>query len=204
VTAFLRPEARTAAVIIATVGIVLLAAGCGGSPGGHVAQLASTSTQSVASSNGSAASPQNGWLAFSDCMRSHGVSRFPDPGSNGELPKVSLSQLGVSSSQFQAAQSACQRFRPTGGSRTQEADCLMLGNCPAAEVEQIRTAELRYARCMRSHGVPNWPDPTPNSQGMPVFNVTEAGIGRQFIHSSLFRALNGECQRLTGAPVPRE
>ena len=138
-------------------------------------------------------------------MRSHGVSKFPDPASTGELPKVSLPQLGVSGSRFHAAQSACQGLRPTGGgSLTQEADCLMLGNCPAAEVEQIRTAELRYARCMRSHGVPNWPDPTLNSQGMPVFNVTQAGIGRQFIHSSLFRTPNGECQRLTGAPAPRE
>jgi hypothetical protein len=137
-------------------------------------------------------------------MRSHGVSKFPDPAGNGELPKVSLQQLGVSSSQFQTADTACQSHRPTGGSRTQEADCLMVGNCPAAEVERIRTAELGYARCMRSHGVPDWPDPTLDSQGMPVFDVTRAGIGRQFLHSSLFMTPNGECQRLAAAPVPRE
>ena len=169
-----------------------------------MAQLVSTPTRGVASSNGSAASPQNGWVAFSACMRSHGVSRFPDPGSNGELPKVSLPQLGVSSSRFQAADIACQRLRPTSGSLTQEADCLMVGNCPAAEVERIRTAELGYARCMRSHGVPNWPDPTLDSEGMPVFDVTHAGMSSQFLHSSLFTTPNGECQRLTAAPVPRE
>jgi hypothetical protein len=191
-------------VVIATVGIVLLAAGCGSSPGGHVAQLAATSTRSVASSKGSAASPQNGWLAFSACMRSHGVSKFPDPGGNGGLPKVSLPQLGVSSAQFQAAQGACQGLRPAGGSLTQEANCLQLGNCPAAEVQQMLTAEVRYARCMRSHGVPNWPDPTLNSQGMPVFDVTRASMSRQFIHSSLFRTPNGECQHLAAAPVPRQ
>jgi hypothetical protein len=137
-------------------------------------------------------------------MRSQGVSKFPDPAGNGQLPKVSLPQLGVSSARFQAAQSACQGLRPAVGSLTQEANCLQLGNCPAAKVEQIRTAELRYARCMRSHGVPNWPDPTLNSEGMPVFDVTQAGIGRQFIHSSLFRTPNGECQRLAAAPVPRQ
>jgi hypothetical protein len=191
-------------VITATVGVTLLAAGCGGSSGGHVAQLVSTPTRGVASSNGSAALPQNGWIAFSACVRSHGVSRFPDPASNGELPKVSLPQLGVSSSQFQTAQGACQGLRPTGGSLTQEADCLQLGNCPAAEVERIRTAELRYARCMRSHGVPNWPDPTLDPQGMPVFDVTRAGMSRQFLHSSLFMTPNGECQHLAAAPVPRE
>ena len=80
----------------------------------------------------------------------------------------------------------------------------MVGNCPAAEVERIRTAELRYARCMRSLGVPNWPDPTLDPQGMPVFDVTRAGIGRQFLHSSLFMTPNGECQRLAAAPVPRQ
>jgi hypothetical protein len=137
-------------------------------------------------------------------MRSHGISKFPDPAGSGELPKVSLPQLGVSSSLFQSATTACQGLRPAGGSPTQEADCLMLGSCPAAEVEQIRTAELKYAHCVRSHGVPNWPDPTLNSQGMPVFNVTQAGIGRQFIHSSLFTTPNRECQRLAAAPVPRE
>jgi hypothetical protein len=190
-------------VVVATVGVVLPAAGCG-SPGGHVAQLASTSTRSVASSAGSAASPGNGWVAFSACVRSHGVSRFPDPAGDGELPKVSLPQLGIGGFQFQAAQTACQGLRPAGGSLTQEADCLMLGDCPAAEAERIRAAELSYARCMRTHGVPNWPDPTLDSQGMPVFDVTRAGIGRKFIHSSLFRTPNGECQRLTGAPVPRQ
>ena len=187
------------AVITATTGIALSVVGCGGTQGGQVAQLASTSTQS-----GATASPQHGWLAFSACMRSHGVSAFPDPASNGELPKVSLQQLGVGSSEFQSAQAACRGLRPTGGSLTQETGCLMLGNCPAAEVAQIRAAELRYARCMRSHGVSNWPDPTLNSQGMPVFDVTQAGISREFIHSSLFMVPNSECQRLAGAPVPRE
>lgn len=138
-------------------------------------------------------------------MRSHGVSKFPDPGSDGGLPKVSPDELGVGSSQLQAAQRACQALLPQGGSLAQQANCLMLGSCRPAQVQQILTAERRYARCMRSHRVPDWPDPTIDAQGMPVFDLTEAGIGRQFIHSSRFRSPNGECQRLTGgAPVPRE
>jgi hypothetical protein len=197
---------RAAAAIIATAGLALLAAACGGSPDSHVAQLGSTGTGSTSSSSASAASAQqNGWVAFSGCMRSHGVSNFPDPTSGGELPKVSLQQLGVSTTQFQEAQTACQDLRPTGGSLRQQANCLMVGDCPPAEVQQMLSAERKYARCMRSHGVSNWPDPTINSQGMPVFDVTKAGIDRQFVHSSLFISPNRECQRLTGgAPVPRE
>ena len=200
------PRARTAAATIATAGLAVLAAGCGGSPGSHVAQLGSTATGSTSSSSASAVSAQQrGWLAFSGCMRSHGVSNFPDPTSGGALPKVSPQQLGVSSTRFQAAQTACQDLRPTGGSLQQQADCLMVGDCPPAEVQQMLSAERKYARCMRSHRVPNWPDPTINSQGMPVFDVTKAGIDRQFVHSSLFNSPNRECQRLTGgAPVPRD
>ena len=200
------PRARTAAATIATVGLAVLAAGCGGSPGRHVAQPGSTGTGSTSSSSASAVSAQRrGWLAFSGCVRSHGVSNFPDPTSGGELPKVSPQQLRVSSTQFQAAQTACQDLRPTGVSLQQQAGCLMAGDCPPAEVQQMLSAERKYARCMRSHRVPNWPDPTINSQGMPVFDVTKAGIDKQFIHSSLFNSPNRECQRLTGgAPVPRE
>jgi hypothetical protein len=195
-----------------TTGAVILGAGlsmaaCGGSQPSRVAQLGSTRTGSSSSaSNPSAASkPVGGALAFSRCMRSNGVPRFPDPAAGGEIPKVTLQQLGVGSSQFQDAQTACRTLMPTGGSLEQQADCLMLGNCPPAEVQQLLTAERRYARCMRSHGVPSWPDPTVNSQGMPVFDTTEAGIDRQFIHSSLFRSPNAVCQRVTGGvPVARE
>jgi hypothetical protein len=185
---------RTAAAITATAATALLAAACG-----------STATQATASANTSAVSAQRGWLAFSRCMRSRGVSEFPDPTNSGELPKVSPQQLGVSSSQLESAQTACHSLLPTGGSLEQQTSCLMLGNCPPAEVQQMLGAERKYAWCMRSHGVPNWPDPTTNPQGMPVFDVTGAGIGREFIHSSLFRSPNGECQRVTGgAPVPRQ
>jgi len=71
-------------------------------------------------------------------------------------------------------------------------------------VEQIRAAELRWARCMRFPQVPNWPDPTLDAHGMPVFNVTRGGSGRQFIRSPPIVTPKGECRRLIAAPVPRE
>jgi Secretory lipase len=46
-------------------------------------------------------------------MRSHGVPDYPDPDSSGQLPKPSPAnetQLGVSDSQFNAAQAACQHL----------------------------------------------------------------------------------------------
>ena len=49
-------------------------------------------------------------LAYSRCMRSHGVPSYPDPTSNGVIPKVSSEELN--SPQFRAAARACQRLLP--------------------------------------------------------------------------------------------
>lgn len=138
------PTTRIAIAIIAAVGLALVVAGCG-STGGQVAHLGSQQNPS----NHSAGSAQGrGAVAFSDCMRSHGVAAYPDPSSGGLLPKKTPQQLGVSSSQFQAAQSACQHLLPSGG-----------GGPTPTQVAQYRTVMLKYARCMRSRGVPNFPDP---------------------------------------------
>jgi hypothetical protein len=137
---------RAATAIIASAGLAMLAAGCGGSAGAHVAQLGSKAPHS--SSSASAASAQvNGALAFSRCMRAHRVPAYPDPTTPGLLPKKTLQQLGVSNSAFQSAQRACIHLATNGGQPSQ------------SQVQQYRDTMLTYARCIRTHGVPNMPDP---------------------------------------------
>jgi hypothetical protein len=137
-----RPAARTAAAIIATAALALLAAACG-SP---------SSIGSGGSSNAGGSADSQMGIGYANCMRSHGVPKYPDPDSRNELanglPKVSLQQLEVSSSQYQAAQNDCAHLLPNGGQQTQ------------TQSQQDLNAMRRYARCMRSHGVPTWPDPT--------------------------------------------
>ena len=89
-------------------------------------------------------------------MRAHGVLKFPDPNSSGVIPKVGLQQLGVSSTVFQAAQKACQHLLPNSGQSSQAQD------------QEILNALWNFARCVRAHGVPNWPDPLAESDaGQP-------------------------------------
>ncbi len=110
-------------------------------------------------------------VAYSQCMRSHGVPNFPDP-AGGVLPKVSAQALGVSSSRLQVAQGACQHLLPaTGGSLTASSirQCYLAGVCPQALVQQALSAGREFAQCMRSHGVPDWPDPTLDTRGAPAF-----------------------------------
>jgi hypothetical protein len=135
-------------------------------------------------------------------MRSQGVPNYPDPDSGGQLPKGDAQQFGVSTSQYQAAQQACQLLLPTGGSLHQEEyQCMQNSDCPSALVQQMLAADRTLARCMRSHGVPNFPDPTTDSNG-PVFNITNAGISDAASHTSQFEAKLDECARLAGGNAP--
>jgi hypothetical protein len=134
--------ARIAAAIIATASLALLAAACGGSPSSG----SSTGSGGASTAGGTTTSSQ--LLAFARCVRSHGVANYPDPDSSGKLPTATPQQLGVSSSQYQTAESACQHLLPNGD-----------GGPTQAQVQQYRNSLLPYARCMRAHGVPNFPDP---------------------------------------------
>jgi len=186
--------ARTVAAIIATAALALPAAACGGSP-------SSAGSGGSPGSGGSATSPSA--VAYSACIRSHGVPNYPDPDSSGQLPKTDAQVLGVSTSQYQAAQRVCRHLLPTGGSLPQlEHQCMQNSDCPPALVQQMMTADLKLARCMRSHGVPNFPDPTNGGSSGPIFNITKAGISDAASHAPQFIAKLNECGRLVGADAP--
>jgi hypothetical protein len=182
---------RPAAASIAAAAMALLAAACSGGP---------SSTGGSSGAGGSAGSPTA--VAYSACMRSHGIPNYPDPTSSGQLPKGDAQQFGVSTSQYQAAQQACRNLLPTGGSlHQQEYQCMQNSDCSQALVQQMLAADLKLARCMRSHGVPNFPDPTTDSNG-PVFNITKVGISDAASHTHQFEAELTECGRLVGGNAP--
>ncbi len=180
-----------AIVVVAAAALAVLAAACaGGSSSGG--------SGSSSSPAGSMSSPSA--VAYSVCVRSRGVPTFPDPDSSGQLPKADPQQLGVSPSQLQAAQRACQHLLPNTGASFQQQtqQCLVADDCPPALVQQILTVQQRYARCMRSGGFPNWPDPTIDSRGRPYFDVSGAGITEAATRSAQWTASDRECERLVG------
>jgi len=163
---------RAGVAVIATVCLALLGAACGGSRAGQVAQLGTATGKSSPGTSSSAAPAQRGGaVAFSACMRAHGVLKFPDPSPAGTLPKVDLHELGVSSSQFQRAQRTCQHLLPTTSVEDSVTECLSTGDCPGPLLHEILTEGLQYARCMRNHGVTDFPDPTRAPNGAPVFDL---------------------------------
>jgi hypothetical protein len=137
--------------VLAGVGIALASGGGSGGPG--VAHVGSSATPATAgSSGGSSGSDRDKVLAFSKCMREHGISDFPDPDSKGGLglnANGPNSDLAQDNPAFQAANQACKQLLPNGGQPTQ---------VDPADHDKI----LAYAKCMREHGIADFPDPPAN------------------------------------------
>jgi hypothetical protein len=149
----------------------LLATACGGTAG-------DSPTPAAATSGGS--SSQQSPLAYAQCMRSQGVSNFPDPNSQGQFD---LAGAGVdaTSPQYQSANQACQSLLP-GGSGNQTTG----GNSNQVTPQQ-QAQLLQFSQCMRAHGVSNFPDPT--SHGLDL----GSGIDPS---SPQFQAAMQACQSL--------
>ena len=142
------PWPRIAALAV-MAGITLLASGCGGSPSSGPGATSTTGTPAATKA-----------VAYSNCMRAHGVD--VSVGSNGNLSSGGGSG-GASSQTVQAAQNACRHLLPNGGQPSQ-----------AQQQANLKQA-LKYTQCMRSHGMPDFPDPSANPNGPIGFNHVDAG-----------------------------
>jgi hypothetical protein len=111
-------------------------------------------------------------VKFAVCMRNSGVSGFPDPDSSGALTidrVVNGSSLNPNAPAWKKALGACKGLEPAG----------FMGHKRSAQQQQ---AALKFAQCVRANGVPDFPDPTPNS---PLIDTTRirsaAGRGARSI-----------------------
>jgi hypothetical protein len=112
------------------------------------------------------------------------VPNYPDPTRSG-LVKETPQQLGVSTTQFQRAQSACRHLLPNGGQPPNQ-----------AERQQVRAQALSFSQCVRTHGVPNFPDP--GSDGR-IPDPATVGIDQG---SPKFQAANHACRKYRPPYMP--
>jgi hypothetical protein len=97
-------------------------------------------------------------LAYSNCMRAHGVSNYPDPTSSGggvELSIGSNSGVNTEAPAFQSAQRSCTRLMPGGGPGA------------GSPSPQAMADMLDVSQCMRAHGISGFPDPTATRPSNP-------------------------------------
>jgi hypothetical protein len=127
--------------------------------------------------------------AYARCMRSHGVSNFPDPhvsisGNHGSVGfAVNPSETGAP--KFASAQKTCSKILPAPS-----------GDNKAEQRAHARNL-LAFARCLRSKGVHDFPDP--NAQGqLPLPSVIAAGVD---IHSRQFLDAATSCVGVTHGEI---
>ena len=154
-TRTLRPLAA-----LALAGLIgLVSAGCGSNTSpktGGASSASSTDTASAGSTSSGAdkkLTKQEKAVKFAECMRAHGVRDFPDPtDENAHTYGVS-----VTPAVWLKANKACKDFAAPGsmsGKRT----------------HKQQSASLRFAQCVREHGVKDFPDPV---NGEPLVDTTQ-------------------------------
>ena len=135
---------RKTSVMVAAA-IVMVSAGCRSTGANHTA-----ATPHTADSGGiSASATRAKAVKFAECMRSNGLSAFPDLDTSGALTIDAVangSSLNTSSGAFKHALNACQRLEPEGFTGNQRSP-------------QEQKAALQFAQCIRDNGVPDFPDP---------------------------------------------
>jgi hypothetical protein len=141
------PWPRMAALAV-MAGIVLLASGCGGGSSSNPDASSSPGTSNIAKD-----------VAYSNCMHAHGVNISIS--SNGSFTGGGGSGGHDSGSQAkdQSAQNACRHLLPSGSPDQSQV---------AAHQAQALEQDLKYTQCMRSHGMPNFPDPTHQDGDGPI------------------------------------
>ena len=136
-------------VVVAALAVGLSA--CGSS---------SSSSSTTAAASASSATAQQARLNLAKCFRAHGIN-VPDPSSNGGPAggggSLFRTLRNYSQAQVTAARKACQQYFSQAFPRA---------NLSPQQRAQLQQQLVKFAQCMRSHGV-NVPDPTFNNNGAP-------------------------------------
>ena len=125
------------------IAMVLMISACGSS--------AHAGTGSGGGGDPTATAHEKG-VKFAECMRSTGVSEFPDPTASGKLTIDAVangSSLDTNTPAFKHAISACKNLEPAGFTGSKRSS-------------QQQDAALKFAQCIRANGVNDFPDPIPN------------------------------------------
>ena len=106
-------------------------------------------------------------LAYARCMRAHGIQNFPDPTviDNAHSKGVGFRDPPADngSPQFSSAAKACRES--TG-----------FGVLNPAVLQAVMAAGVKFAGCMRSHGIADYPDPVENGHGIQLGPAPGSGI----------------------------
>jgi hypothetical protein len=129
--------------------VALIGAGCGSDASSETRTTSSTSA--TTSGADKKLTKQEKAVKFAQCIRAHGVSDFPDPtDKNADAYGIS-----VTPTVWTKAVDACKALKPPGA-------------LSAKRTPKQLSAEVKFAQCVRDHGVKDFPDPV---NGEPLVNT---------------------------------
>ena len=167
-----RKRSQPAALVL--IAMAVLVSACG-----------SSAPTGSSGDNNTAANAQKA-VKFAECMRSNGVSGFPDPGASGSFTidgVVNGSSLDPNTPAFKQALGACRGLEPagfTGGERS----------------AQQNQAALEFAQCIRANGVKDFPDP---ANGQPLVDTNRIPSASTESGMSILNAAMRKCRDAAAA-----
>jgi hypothetical protein len=164
---------------LALAGLIgLVGAGCGS----NASSKTDTGSVATASSTATTSGPDKKLtgrekaVKFAECMRANGVPHFPDPDPKGELNFG----VDVSKETFTKAVDACKDLKPPGA-------------LSAKRTPKQQSASLRFAQCVREHGVKDFPDPV---NGEPLIDTTKIPSSNKPGGMTILNAATNKCGRI--------
>jgi hypothetical protein len=170
------------AALVGALALTLAVAACaGGNDTGGVASLNGSNKPTATTNANNGKDNKQAALDFARCMRQHGID-MPDPkftGNGGVIQEFRSGpgNRGPNDQKFKAAQQACQKYMPNGGT----------AHKPNPQEQQQM---VQFARCMRQHGI-DIPDPGPGG-GIQV----NGGLNTVKPDDPKFKAAQQACQKL--------
>ena len=147
--------------------VALISAGCGS----DAPSKASTATATATA--GKKLTKQEKAVKFAECMRASGVPHFPDPDSKGEM------NFGVDVTRevWLKAVDTCKALKPPGA-------------LSSKRTRKEQSASLRFAQCVRDHGVKDFPDPV---NGEPLIDTYKIPSSNKPGGMTILNAATNKC-----------
>jgi hypothetical protein len=164
---------------VAALAMVVISAGCGGTRSGSGGNDTAATPATVSSGVNSTAIARAKAVKFAECMRTNGVSGFPDPDASGALTIDAVangSSLDTSSTAFTQALSACKDLEPSGFTGHKRSP-------------QEQEAALAFAQCIRDNGVRDFPDPAKDEPMIDTNRIPSAATpgGMSILHAAMHK-----------------
>ncbi len=172
----MRKTLRPPAAVAALVTVVVIGAGCGNGSGDN----GSAGGNTTAATHNSTITAREKAVKLTECMRANGVTDFPDPNASGGFPSYGVS---VSPAVWVRAVHACKSVEPPGSFSSKRT--------PAQQ-----SAALRFAECVRAHGVKDFPDPV---VGQPLIDTTRIPSSNRPGGMTILNAATHTCGHVLGA-----